>query len=274
MPNDDGVRIRTVDVVPQIAIASALCSAMLVEFTIPQVTKLSLTSSVPLPAAALQARLAIQARALGPQTAITCFQFALVREARRLIDAAVGPNPANQALAYGAASVPLISLKYNMLFSNVYSHWKLAPPEVPGETRAQFCRRQWETKVRPGLAWSYLRDTGSIGGAVVLGPLLAARIRELAEPGCDTALPPSRALQFGAGLLTGCATGLATQTFHNAALTAGRMAGLGERPTTVSCMRRLLAEQGPKAVYLNFPPRVGVIASWSAILNVTQPFQV
>ena len=38
-------------------------------------------------------------------------------------------------------------------------------------------------------------------------------------------------------------------------------------------MRQLLAEHGARALYLNFPMRVGVIAGWSAILSVTQPFR-
>ena len=37
------------------------------------------------------------------------------------------------------------------------------------ETRAAFWMRQWETKIRPGLLWSYLRDTVSVGGAIFLG---------------------------------------------------------------------------------------------------------
>ena len=41
----------------------------------------------------------------------------------------------------------------------------------------------------------------------------------------------------------------------------------------MACMRQLFAEHGVRALYLNFPMRVGVIAGWSAILNVLQPFQ-
>ena len=63
------------------------------------------------------------------------------------------------------------------------------------------------------------------------------------------------------------------QVFHNAALTGGRMAAAGERPSNVACMRQLFAEHGRRALWLNFPQRVGVIASWSAILNVAQPFR-
>ena len=61
--------------------------------------------------------------------------------------------------------------------------------------------------------------------------------------------------------------------FHNAALTAGRMTAAGERPSNVASMRQLFAEHGRRALWLNFPQRVGVIASWSAILNVAQPFR-
>eukprot|EP00928_Gymnodinium_smaydae_P055191 TRINITY_DN38788_c0_g1_i1.p1 TRINITY_DN38788_c0_g1~~TRINITY_DN38788_c0_g1_i1.p1 ORF type:complete len:284 (-),score=46.79 TRINITY_DN38788_c0_g1_i1:28-879(-) len=273
-------RTRTIDILPQLSAASLACSAVIIEFTIPQIIKLSQTTALPLPLAPFQTRMLIMGRALGPQTAITALQFVAVRELRDALDAALGPRPVNLSLAYGAASVPLIAGKYNLLFADVYHHFKAAPPEVPNETRMQFWTRQWETKVRPGLLWSYLRDTCSIGGAIVLGPMVAARLNALvmagstAERKSDEALPkPGRLLQFFSGFLTGCGTGLATQVFHNAALTGGRMAGLGERPSNMTCMRQLFAEQGMRALYLNFPMRVGVIAGWSAILNVTQPFR-
>lgn len=267
-----GTRVRTVDILPQLVVASVTCSAIIIEFTIPQIVKLSQTSSLPLPAAPLQTRLMILPRAIGPQVAITMAQFAAVREVRDALDSALGAKPVNLSLAYGAASVPLIAGKYNLLFSDVCHHFKVAQPEKLGETRAQFLWRQWETKIRPGLLWSYLRDTGSIGGAIVLGPMVADKLSSLAHSGGPEE-KPGRLLQFGAGLLTGCGTGLATQLFHNAALTGGRMAGLGERPSNIACMRQVLAERGLQALYLNFPMRVGVIAGWSAILNVTQPFR-
>ena len=43
---------------------------------------------------------------------------------RDLLDSTLGPTRFNPALAYGAASVPLIAAKYNLLFSDVYSHFK------------------------------------------------------------------------------------------------------------------------------------------------------
>ena len=75
-------RVRTIDVLPQLCIASAACSAVIVEFTVPQIVKLSQMSTIPLPAAPFQTRLLIMGRALAPQTAITCLQFAAVRELR------------------------------------------------------------------------------------------------------------------------------------------------------------------------------------------------
>ena len=62
-----------------------------------------------------------------------------------------------------------------------------------------------------------------------------------------------------------------SQVFHNAALTAGRMAEAGESPGTLDCMRRLFAEQGFRALYFNFPFRVAIIAFWSGVLTVMQP---
>jgi len=267
-------RTRTLDIVPQLTLASAACSAVIVEFTVPQIVKLSQTSALPIPAAPLQTRLLIQTRALGPQTALTCVQFAAVRELRDALDMALGTSPVNLSLAYGAASVPLIAGKYNLLFADVYRHFKLAPPEAPGEGLRAKLWRQWETKIRPGLLWSYLRDTFSIGGAIALGPVVAKQLNAVIDPGgAGQGRKPGKALQFCSGFLTGCGTGLATQVFHNAALTGGRMAGLGEQPTNMACMRQLFAEHGVKALWLNFPMRVGVIAGWSAILNTLQPFR-
>ena len=76
------------------------------------------------------------------------------------------------------------------------------------------------------------------------------------------------------GLLAGCFTGLATQLFHNTALVAGRFAEVERRtPTSRECLRRVIQEHGYRALYMNYRYRVGVIATWSAILNVTKPFE-
>ena len=80
--------------------------------------------------------------------------------------------------------------------------------------------------------------------------------------------------KFAGGLGAGAACGLATQLFHNAALTAGRVAeSTGEIPSAAAAMRTALAEHGARAVYVNFQFRVAIIALWTGILNVADPFR-
>jgi len=66
--------------------------------------------------------------------------------------------------------------------------------------------------------------------------------------------------------------GLATQGLHNAALTAGRLAEAGEAHGSLAALRACAAEHGARALYLNIQYRVGVIAVWTAILNLIGPF--
>ena len=335
--------LSTLSALPQIIASSALCSLAIIEFTVPQIVRLSAATAQPLPSMPmLPARAAIHARAIAPQTAITTVQFAMVRELRDALDASFGKRRIHLSLAYGAASVPLVAAKYNLLASDVYAYAR----EVPGSASAsasapapsagggataaasfssaplQALARVWRQKIAPGLLWSYLRDSGSIGGSIVLGPIVSQRVAEmLATKGGDDGScggtrggvstdsgqgggggdggggggpvggggrggggvrngsssggddGPGPVLRFGSGLATGCFCGLVTQLFHNAALTGGRISELeGRLPSNAECMRRLVAEHGLKAFYLNFRYRVGVIAGWSAVLNVLSPF--
>ena len=76
-------RVTTFSVLPNIVVASALCSASIIEFTIPQVGNLSQNSADALPPAPLlPTRAAIFARAIGPQWALTVVQFLLVKVLR------------------------------------------------------------------------------------------------------------------------------------------------------------------------------------------------
>ena len=103
----------------------------------------------------------------------------------------------------------------------------------------------------------------------MLGPVVSARLAT--ATGSEAAGAPQR---LAGGLLAGTACGLATQLFHNTALTAGRMAETGGTvPGTLECLRRVFEEHGRRAFYVNFPFRVAIIALWTAILNVTQPFE-
>ena len=155
--------------------------------------------------------------------------------------------------------VPLVSAKYNLLISGVYKYFGRSAP-----TKDAGLVAFWRRNIKPGLLWSFIRDCFSTGGGVVLGPVVASRLcfgeqLRFAEG-------------FVGGLLAGIGCGLATQVFHNAALTAGRMAKDGETPGTLACMRRLFAERGLRALYFNFPFRVAIIAFWSSVLTVMQPF--
>ena len=212
----------TLDALPRIGLASVACSAAVIEFTVPQIVKLSQTSGRPLPLAPLPIRLLIMGRALGPQVGLTVVQFSAVRQLGELLDSTLGPKPVNLSLAYGTASVPLIAAKYNLLFADVYRHFKAQPPQAPAESRLAFWTQQWETKIRPGLLWSYLRDTISVGGAIVLAPLIASTVASRAAAaagaqrgehgeGGEGGEASRRVLQFLSGLLAGCGTGLATQ---------------------------------------------------------------
>ena len=88
--------------------------------------------------------------------------------------------------------------------------------------------------------------------------------------GGDVTSPP---IKFSGGLLAGSFCGLATQLFHNTALTAGRVVETGGSCGTVEAMQRVFAEHGARAIYVNFQFRVAVIALWTAILNVADPFR-
>mmetsp|Transcript_4604 Transcript_4604/g.14694 ORF Transcript_4604/g.14694 Transcript_4604/m.14694 type:complete len:249 (-) Transcript_4604:35-781(-) len=71
----------------------------------------------------------------------------------------------------------------------------------------------------------------------------------------------------------GALCGLATQLFHNAALTAGRLAEQRRSHGTFEAMARCFAEHGLKAAVLGAQYRVGVIALWTGILGVAEPFR-
>ena len=114
---DESRRMSTAELLPNLAGASLLCSAAIIEFTIPQIVRLSATTSQPLPHTPLfPARAAIFARSIAPQTVLTIAQFALVRELRDVIDDARGPSPINLSIAYGTASVPFIAAKYVQVY--------------------------------------------------------------------------------------------------------------------------------------------------------------
>lgn len=269
-PSKEGPsNLSMVDLAPNIAGASFLCSTAIIEFTIPQIVKLSQATKLPLPTTPLfPHRAKLMMRSIMPQTVMTAAQFALVRNLRDLIDDKIGPASINLSIAYGTASVPFIAAKYNLLIADVYKfHGRPAPDISDGESTIQRCLRLWRRNVAPGLTWSLLRDCGSVGGGIVLGPLICARV----SMATDTETGPLH--RFCGGLFAGAACGFGTQLFHNTALTAGRMAETGPPPGTVESLRRVFAEHGVRAFYLNFKHRMAIIALWTSILTVMRPFE-
>ena len=111
--------VTTVAALPSIVFASLAGSAVLVELTVPQIVRLSLPTKTPLPNTPLAARIAMQPRLLGPQTALTTLQFGLTREVRDLLDRALGPNKLHLSAAYGVASGPCRAAAYNLLIAGV-----------------------------------------------------------------------------------------------------------------------------------------------------------
>ena len=156
----------TKDVLLPLATSSLACSATLIELTIPQVVRLSRPTAEPLPATPLTARLAMLPRLIGPQTALTVVQFGFIRELRDAMDRWRGPHPLHLSLSYGLVSGPCRSAAYNLLIAGTYAHHGRASP---GDFSIE---RFWRTKVVPGLAWSVLRDSGSVGGGIVVAPLV------------------------------------------------------------------------------------------------------
>mmetsp|Transcript_8762 Transcript_8762/g.26193 ORF Transcript_8762/g.26193 Transcript_8762/m.26193 type:complete len:267 (+) Transcript_8762:1097-1897(+) len=251
--------VTTVAALPSIVFASLAGSAVLVELTVPQIVRLSLPTKTPLPNTPLAARIAMQPRLLGPQTALTTLQFGLTREVRDLLDRALGPNKLHLSAAYGIASGPCRAAAYNLLIAGTYAyHGRSAQGGT--DSLPERARTFWLTKVKPGLLWSVLRDSGSVGGGIVLAPTVTPR----------DAPPP---LKFACGVGAGALCGLATQLFHNAALTAGRLAEQRRSHGTFEAMARCFAEHGLKAAVLGAQYRVGVIALWTGILGVAEPFR-
>ena len=52
-----------------------------------------------------------------------------------------------------------------------------------------------------------------------------------------------------------------------------RQAEAGRRPGTLEAMRLCIKEHGAGALYVNYPYRVAVIALWTGILHVADPFR-
>ena len=187
--------------------SACTCSAAIIEFTIPQVVKISASTEQPLPKAMLAHRAQMGARMIAPQTAITAVQFALVKQIKHVLDAGIGPHKANLSLAYGAASVPFIACKYNLIISDVYSFNGRPSPGPASSDLSKKLAHIWRRNIAPGLLWSFIRDSGAVGGGIVMGPAVSAQLATV----MGTTGEPGALLKFAGGVLSGSIGAIGTQ---------------------------------------------------------------
>ena len=259
----------SVDVVTTIVASSGLAGGLTIIFTVPQIVALSHASSTPLPRTSYLGASArgIFARAIGMQTALKIAHFGAVRILKNGLDNIGGFGAYNINIAYGLVAVPAQAASYNSLTADVFRYFGKTKSAASGsffDTALTF----FNTKVKPGFAWTFVRDSNSVGGGLLLGPIVSKSIAERRSPEAT----PTRLEKLVGGTLAGAVCGLATQFFHNAALTAGRAAELGSSLSTLECATTLVREQGMKSLYKGFPNRVVVIAGMSGILNIMEPF--
>mmetsp|Transcript_66807 Transcript_66807/g.206866 ORF Transcript_66807/g.206866 Transcript_66807/m.206866 type:complete len:302 (+) Transcript_66807:44-949(+) len=244
---------------PRLAGAALPIQVVTVERTIPQAINLS---AGVLPHCPLNKRLSIVRQSLAPQFALKFVQLACFREMKFALDAA---SPSSKALhapvAWGVTNVPAQSAIYALAIAGTYQHFGKLPPGGSGGLR-EFVR----LKIMPGILWTFLREGFATGGGLTIGP----KVQEQLDAATGGALP-SWSTKFLGGLLAGWACAFATMLPHNCALTAARMAQQGESPTTLSCFRTCLREQGPvRMATVNFQQRCAVIAVVVACLNTAQ----
>jgi hypothetical protein len=264
-----------------IAAAAFGSGALTIVFTTPQIIVLSQKSkSVVLPPFSSAHLVRIFKRAIFTQTGNKCVHFGAVRALKKTLDQSPGGGfgKYNINVAYGFVSVPVQAWAYNSLNADVFQYFGRSQA-ITSTSWVGSAQNFFHKKIRPGFVWTWLRDTNSIGGSLILGPILAAKLcenrqRQRSQGGDQIEiLDPSQADRFAGGLISGVFCGFATQCFHNAALVGGRAAELGEHIGTFDCMTRLFKELGMKSLYQGIQYRVVVIAGISALVNWLEPFR-
>ena len=209
----------TPDLAGRIAASGFLVSSGTVVFTLPQLH----TLSKQLPALSARGLCGVYTRAIGFQTAAKSSQYVLVRLLKEAADGVSPGTPAlNTMCSFAIPGTFLQAAMYNRFISDTYQHYGLTPAAAGWPGLREFLHR----KVAPGCVWSFLREAGSTGGGLVLGPMVRRELQKL--PGA-TMYP--RTTRFAGGVLAGCFTALCTQWLHNTCLVAGGMAELGDRPS-------------------------------------------
>jgi len=240
---------------PRLVGAALPIQMVTVERTVPQAINLSKGA---LPVTDFMSRLNIVRGSILPQFMIKFTQLACFRELKFALD---NLSPTTTALhapvAWGVTNVPAQSAIYAMAIASTYQyHGKVAPDK--GGIR-EFVR----LKILPGIWWTFMREGFATGGGLMLGPKVQQQIKTATK-----GTLPDPVTKFMGGLLAGWGCAFATMLPHNCALTAARMAQQGEQPTTLSCLRVLLREQGlMRAATINFQQRCVLIGVVVACLN-------
>ena len=253
------------EAIPDLAIASTLISIATVSFTYPQVTAVS-KGMLPIPTPS--GTMKILARTMPFQVPVKFGQFAVMRTMKHKLDE-ISPETKslNTMVSYGSTGVPFQSILYNKCISDIYKFHNKSAPGNPGATWAESAKALYWTKVYPGIAWCFVRESCATGGALVLGPKIKPYVRQALGEENETAC------RFVSGLCAGACTAFLTQWIHNTALTAGAMAELGEKATTRASFTKAVNQLGTSIVYKNYGKRLLVIACASAVLNVFQIFE-
>ena len=247
-------------------------------FTTPQIVNLSQQTNLPLPKSDISILKKhgrnIFKRAIATQTLNKIIHFGSVRFVKQQFDKLPGGGLGkyNLNVAYGLIAVPVQAWAYNSLNAEVFQYFGQSKPAQGSflKLASDFFR----TKIRPGFFWNFLRDSNSVGGGLILGPIFAAKIAAMRRHGDQgDGASPAKSERLVGGLFAGIICGLGTQMFHNAALTAGRAAVLGTHLGTIECMKRLWIENGFQCVFQGYHYRVAVIAGMSALLNLCEPFK-
>jgi len=253
------------EITTRVGVAATIVSCATIAFTYPQVSALS-KGVIPSPTLASTGGLFV--KAIGFQTVVKFAQYGLLREMKMWMDESVSPSTPgmNTMFAYGVTGVPMQSVLYNRLISDVYHHHNASPPTSQLSGMAAV-KDFYAKRIAPGIVWTFFRECGATGGGLVLGP----DVRKELEKYVGTNYP--FATRFASGLIAGAICAFLTQWMHNSALKAGSMAEMGEKPTTVSCISRVYQEMGLQLFYRNYGRRMMVIACASAVLNLCDIFR-
>lgn len=252
------------EVVPRIACASGVVGFMTANTMIPQVVKTS-AGRMPQLSTGMWGKmcLAITPKAAGLKAA----QYFAMRELKLSLDRVIPSAPATM-LSFGVAGTFFQSVIYNSLITDMYRIY-----EGVEKPRASF--KALLDGLRPGFFLCFGRECFSMGGGIVLGPVVKRHLQgALGARGVE--LSSDYPLRFAAGFLSGGCTALSTQWLHNATLMAGRMKALGDPHGapyyTMTSLRAAHKELGLRLFFLNFPQRMGLVATGVGVMNMVDIF--